>query len=111
MVEQSFDGFEVLCTPTFLDDKGRDEVRGGVGSPHLRLSWPMFWSVSGWLGLFLQFLASVRIRICICWLSMDRWWVLTVLGGVSRLFSFLDLGWCEGMVDDGGVMRKGVCDV
>ena len=29
-------------------------------------------------------------------------WVLTALGGVSRLFSFLDLGWCEGMVDDGG---------
>ena len=25
-----------------------------------------------------------------------------MLGGVSRLFSFLDLGWCEGMVDDGG---------
>ena len=29
-------------------------------------------------------------------------WVLMVLGGVSQLFSFLDLGWCKGMVDDGG---------
>ena len=115
MVERSFDGFDVLCMPTFLDDKGRGEVRGGVGSPHSRLSWPMFWSVSGWLGLLLQFLASVRVRICICWLSTDRRWVPTALGGVSRLFSFLDLGWCEGMVDDGGgdeeKLRKGVCDV
>ena len=54
------------------------------------------------VGVVLQFLASVRVRICICWRSTDRWWVLTVLVGVSRLFSFLDLGWCEGMVDDGG---------
>ena len=38
MVEQSLDGFDVLCTPTSLDDKGRGEVQGGVGSPHSRLS-------------------------------------------------------------------------
>ena len=101
MVERSLGGFDVLCTPTSLDDKERGEVRGGVGSPH-SWYWPMFWSVSGWLGLYLRFLASVCVRICICWLSTDKWWVLTVLGGVSRLFSFLDLGWCEGMVDDGG---------
>ena len=51
-----------------------------------------------------------HIRGCpgICWLSTDRRWVLTALGGVSRLFSFLDLGGWSTMV---GVMRKGVCDV
>ena len=57
-----------------------------------------FWVV----GVAFAILASIRVRICICWLSTDRWWVLTALDGVSRLFSFLDLRWCEGMVDDGG---------
>ena len=95
----NFSMASTFCVRPHSLTKGRGEVRGGVGSPHLRLSWPMFWLVSGWFGLFLQFLASVRVRICICWVSMDGWWVLMALGGVSRLFSFLDLGWCEGMVD------------
>ena len=38
--------------------------------------------------------------------------VLTALGGVSRLSSFLDLGWCERTVDDGGgdEERSVTCD-
>ena len=39
--------FDVLCTHTSLDDKGRGEVQDGVGWPHSRgLSWPTFWLIS-----------------------------------------------------------------
>ena len=80
-------------------------------APHIRGPGRCFGRFRGGWGCICDFLASICVRICICWLSTDRWWVLTVLGGVSRLFSFLDLGWCEGMVDDGGSGEERVCDV
>ena len=45
-------------------------------------------------------LVSVHVHVRVCWPSTERW-VPTALGGVSRLFPFLDVRWCEGMVGDG----------
>jgi len=39
----------------------------------------------------------------VCWLSMDRWWVLMVLGGVSRPFSECSWSW-EVLTDLGDVV-------
>jgi hypothetical protein len=41
-------------------------------------------------GVFLAVFGSVRVRFHVCWPSTDRWWVLTALGSVSRMFS-----WCS----------------
>ena len=58
------------------DDKGRGTLRDGVGCPHPRGScWPTF-SLIGSLAWFSRFLASVRIRVRVCWPLMDRCWVL-----------------------------------
>jgi len=58
--------FDVLCTPTSLDDyKGRGEVQGGVGCPHSwGLSWQKFWLIwcSGWFSWFF----GVGSRLCLC---------------------------------------------
>ena len=44
---------------------------------------------SGWFSLCL---ASVRIRVHVCWPSIDRCWVLMALSGVLRPFCLV---WCS----------------
>ena len=74
-----------------------------MGCSHSRgLYWPTFWLIwsSGW---FSPFLASVRMRVRVCWPSIDRCWVLTALGGVPRPFSRHSLP-CVMLTDLGNVV-------
>ena len=53
------------------------------------------------VGVVFAIFGVVHVRVRVCWLSTERWWVPMTFGGASRPFSFLNVRWCEGMVGDG----------
>ena len=66
--------FDVLCTDKSLDDKGRGEVRGGVGCPGGRFGRFRVWSVFAFGVVFVfrvvsRFLASVHVCVRVCYFS------------------------------------------
>ena len=87
--------------PHPLTTKGGARFKVGW-APHIRgCPGQCFGRFPGGWGCFCDFwhpFMSIFASVGCQWIGggYSRCWA------VSRLFSFLDLGWCEGMIDDGG---------